>query len=239
MCSCVVGGTGAICKHQIAVAEATMTALPQLFVTTHANRRLLAEVALGEMNVPQDFFRELVEPEPVPTTSHSSPDESAGGSSTTPVVELTESRTSPAAEMSDADDFDDFVMPPPRTSKVVIPTSIMNELQSTLETSLQEHSNEETLEALSKFMKRLKNVRNPSSLNSFLYTAGCTLGARRGHSRGKIPVQPTSTERRRAGMPRGASTVGRGRPPTLGPAKKLKRKHNLALNIRDNVRSAK
>ena len=60
MCSCVAGGTGVICKHQIAVAEATMTALPQMFVTSMDNRKMLAEVALGEDKVPDDLFKDLV-----------------------------------------------------------------------------------------------------------------------------------------------------------------------------------
>ena len=230
MCSCVAGETGAVCKHQIAVADATMTALPQLFITSMENRQLLAEVALGEANVPKDIFKELV------SEDLTAPPEVHATASTTAVEDSVSSTNLPEA-MSDSDD--DFISPPSKVAKRTIPDTLLNNLTSTLKECVQKHGDEHTSAAINKFINRLQNVRNPNSLNSFLHSAGSTLGSRRGHGRGKIPVQPTSTERRRAGMPRGASTVGRGRPPALAPAKKLKRKHNLALNVAANLPSAK
>ena len=238
MCSCVAGGTGAICKHQIAVAEATMTALPQLFVASIANRKLLAEVALGMGNVPAEIFQDLVKSEPQIAQSSDNLDEHPCSHDMSATIETAVPSMRTTAVLID-DDSDDFTTSPPKFFKSSLSESLILDLTSSLNTCIHEHGNEETVEAVKKFLSRLKSIRNSNSLNSFLYSAGSTLGARRGHSRGKIPVQPTSTERRRAGMPRGASTVGRGRPPALAPTKKLKRKHNLALNINDNVPSAR
>lgn len=56
MCSCVKGQSGAICKHQIACAEYSITALPQMFVSTSSSRRWLAALAVGQENVPKERF---------------------------------------------------------------------------------------------------------------------------------------------------------------------------------------
>ena len=235
MCTCAAGSTGAICKHQVAVAEITMAALPQLFVASIEKRRLLAEVALGRGNVPDNFFQDLMNlQESKVFTDNASDPLCTNSTASEPSVSNPSNTSMYIPSDNDSDDF----QPAPKSAKFVIPDSIVVNLTSTLKTSLCEYGNESTVEAINKFVDRLKKVRNPSSLNSFLFSAGSSLGAKR-LSRGKIPVQPTSTERRRAGMPRGASTVGRGRPPALAPTKKLKRKHNIALNIAENVPGAK
>ena len=59
-CECTAGENGCVCKHQIACAELSMTVLPQMFVSTPANRRWLASIAVGEENVPEVFFKGLL-----------------------------------------------------------------------------------------------------------------------------------------------------------------------------------
>ena len=56
MCSCPFGQSGAVCKHQIAVSETHMMALPQTYMPTKENRRALAAVALGDSHVSSGFF---------------------------------------------------------------------------------------------------------------------------------------------------------------------------------------
>ena len=64
-CECNVGQNGALCKHQVACAEHSMTALPQVFAATSENRRWLASVAVGQENTPPEtFLKGLLEPPP-------------------------------------------------------------------------------------------------------------------------------------------------------------------------------
>ena len=61
MCTCVAGQTASVCKHQLAAAEATMSLLPQKYIPTERNRKLLAEVAIGDQNIPEGFFSDMTE----------------------------------------------------------------------------------------------------------------------------------------------------------------------------------
>ncbi|XP_064117882.1 LOW QUALITY PROTEIN: uncharacterized protein LOC135223348 [Macrobrachium nipponense] len=62
LCSCMQGQTGAICKHQIACAEFSMTAVPQQFLSSSESRHRLAVLAVGQEKVPDvAFFRKLNE----------------------------------------------------------------------------------------------------------------------------------------------------------------------------------
>ena len=101
------------------------------------------------------------------------------------------------------------------------------------------HSNQDTDDALRKAIARMDKLNNANSVNTALHTFASECVVKRGGGTGKIPVQPTSRARRRAGLPRGAATVGKGRPPSTLPPKKPKRKRNLAENVLLNVANAK
>ncbi|XP_064107998.1 uncharacterized protein LOC135216553 [Macrobrachium nipponense] len=62
LCSCMQGQTGAICKHQIACAKFSMTAVPQQFLSSSESRHRLAVMAVGQEKVPDvASFRKLNE----------------------------------------------------------------------------------------------------------------------------------------------------------------------------------
>ena len=101
------------------------------------------------------------------------------------------------------------------------------------------HTNQDTDDALRKAISRMEKLRNANSVNTALHTFASECSMKRGRGTGKIPVQPSSRARRRAGLSRGAATVGKGRPSSSLPSKKPKRKRNLAQNISSNVANAK
>ena len=59
ICTCVAGQTASVCKHQLAAAEASMSLLPQQYVPNEKTRKLLAEVAMGDKNIPEGFFDDM------------------------------------------------------------------------------------------------------------------------------------------------------------------------------------
>ena len=61
ICTCVAGQTASVCKHQLAAAEASMSLLPQQYVPNEKTRKLLAEVAMGDKNIPEGFFNHMME----------------------------------------------------------------------------------------------------------------------------------------------------------------------------------
>ena len=57
-----------MCKHQVAAAEYSIQPLPQQFTASFEQRRQLAFVALGDVEVHADFFKEVTD-EPVSLAS--------------------------------------------------------------------------------------------------------------------------------------------------------------------------
>ncbi|KAK3895449.1 hypothetical protein Pcinc_000791 [Petrolisthes cinctipes] len=56
MCSCVQGENVALCKHQTACGEHSMTVVPQVFVLTSQSLQWMAVLAVGEEKAPKDTF---------------------------------------------------------------------------------------------------------------------------------------------------------------------------------------
>ena len=100
------------------------------------------------------------------------------------------------------------------------------------------HGDDNTVDAFKKAVSRIRSMKNSNTLNSSLSTFGSFMRVRK-HGGGMIPVQPTAIQRRQIGVSRGKRPLGKGRRPSDLRAKRLKRPHNLALNIKENRANAK
>ena len=81
-------------------------------------------------------------------------------------------------------------------------------------------------------------MRSGNQLNSILQTLGSGLCSK-GAGREKIRCQPTSIARRKAGKPRGAAPLVKGRKPGVLRNPRPKRPRNLSQNVAQNVANAK
>ena len=115
----------------------------------------------------------------------------------------------------------------------------MDEFVKILKDTVHCHADSNTVQALKKAIIRLKSVKNSNTLNSSLFMFGSNVGVKR-NGGGMIPVQPSAIQRRQAGLSRGRRPLGKsGRKPNCLPEKKVKRPHDLGLNISKNRANAK
>lgn len=259
MCTCIKGENGAICKHQVACADFSMTVVPQVFIMTSESRQWLVALALGPDNAPNErFFKSL--------SSLESPE--SKGSNTDSLnsnvkVEMDETNTHGIVKM-EVDVVPDEVMPEVLiankenvvdSQSVVEPNCLSDNSQPVTADNSQvvaksriaaemlieaaaRFGNPHSMAALDKFMQRIKALKTANQFNSLLHISGSSV-KNGGAGRGKIPCQPTSIARRLTGRPRGAAPLGKGRRPTGTTTPQAKRPRNLAYNIQHNVANAK
>ena len=207
-----------------------MASLPQLYSDSKVQRELLATIAFGPNKIPKGFFAGLLE------VNNSNELEEPAGILLEPNVVVASNSRWPMQEMYSDDDFEPDRPCHSRPSKA---SEQLVEKYVDVFRGMMVHSNQDTDEALRKAIARMEKLSNANSVNTALHTFASECSMKRSGGRGKIPVQPTSRARRRAGLPRGAATVGKGRPPSSLPPKKPKRKRNLAENVLLNVANAK
>lgn len=111
------------------------------------------------------------------------------------------------------------------------------EIQNLLTTNLNKYNNTVSTSVLSKCLDRLKKVKSAAMWESFLSTAGSKISLRHQY-RATIHVQPTTLARRRPGVTRGSKRLSVGRPTKNDPPK-IKRRRNLAENVKKNIPKAK
>ena len=235
ICSCVSGWTGKLCKHQVAAAEATLSSAPQLYIPSPENKKLLVETALGEGRVPEGFFQDFMQVDGPCFTESSA-------KSVTEITDLPSTSTSvhesQPQEMSDDDDFE-LPQPSSHQSSTAIDEEFLAKWNDAWQNAAQNFATSWSKEGMQKVMDRLCKIKTSIMFDSFLHSWGSGLGLTKGR-KSQIKVQPTSISRRRPGLSRGASTVGKGRPALNASEKKgLKRKRNLALNVALNQPNAK
>ena len=241
ICSCVSGWTGKICKHQLAAAEASLRSAPQLYHPSPENKKMLVEIALGPGKVPEGFFQNFKEVD-VPSTSGTCETSCSQVATDMPSGSSSPNATPHEADLLDMSD-DDFVDPPemPRCN-VQQSSPVDEEFLSTWneawQNAVKNFATNRTKEGMQKVMDRLGKIKTPNMFDSFLHSFGSGLGLTKGR-KSMIKVQPTSVSRRRPGLSRGASTAGKGRPPSNAAEKRAKRKRDLALNISLNQPNAK
>ena len=231
MCDCVTGQNGRICKHQVIAAEVSSQPLPQQFHASHEQRRELTFVALGDVQVHEDFFMNV----------HDAPGPSSSsimlGSKSQVLNNKAASTSDPMPEQcvgqshEDDDDMDDFASPANTKLTDDQITSFLNGMKQVLQT----YGNKETTTlAIAKAQRRLSKISTTSQLDSLLHTMGSDMITRVG-GRAKIPCTPAAIARRQDGMPRGRATIGRGKRPNELPSKtQTKRKRNIGLAISNN-----
>lgn len=229
-CSCVQGNSGGVCKHQVACAEVSMTALPQVSAWSKETRHWLATVALGrDAAPPVEFFAGITETTVEPVEDEESREECAATA---------------AGETLDSDadgSSDDFVGEPPATTPgpATKPSSeVVEELLSFFRTTIMNLGDGLTDQAAKRMTHRMKGLRTSAALNSAIHTFASDASTRaRGGAR--IKCQPTSVSRRAPGTSRGAAPVGSGRPPKALSQRVKKRKRSLSQNVRLNQANAK
>lgn len=91
---------------------------------------------------------------------------------------------------------------------------------------------------INRCLKRLEKVKSRASWDVFLSTFGTNIALRQ-RSGAAIHVQPTAIARRKAGVTRGSKRLPCGRPPSSEVRLTIKRKRNLAANVRHNMPNAK
>lgn len=264
MCSCTKGENGAICKHQVACADYSMTVVPQMLVMTNESRQWLVALALGPDKAPNEsFFKKL---------SNLQSQDSEGLNAVNSLHNYLQMETTgtniqmglhgivkmevavPDDGMSEALNSNKENIP--HSQSVVEPndpsvnSQPMNEDNShvvaksriaaemLIEATARFGNSQQSVAALDKFMQRIKALKTANQYHSFLHGTGSSV-KNGGAGRGKIPCQPTSIARRSTGNPRGAASLSKGRRPTGTATSQAKRPRNLAHNILYNVANAK
>ena len=226
MCECVAGQSGSVCKHQVIAAQYSIQPLPQQFTASSEERRLLAFVALGGVEVHADFFKEVTD---MPG-SHTSQTLNLATTTHDLTAPTTAEPSVSQVDLPTEEDLEDFEIPTSKSLSEDEIDNFLNKLRQVLKTF---GDAETTPSAIRKAEKRLSKVTTTSQLDSMLHTMGSGVVARIG-GRAKIPCTPASIARRQEGMPRGRATVGRGKRPNVLPAKQRKRKRNLCLAVSNN-----
>ncbi|XP_064091642.1 uncharacterized protein LOC135205213 [Macrobrachium nipponense] len=209
MCTCVKGQDGATCKHQIAGADYSMTAVPQMFVMTSSSRQSLAAVAVGSEKAPKEsFFKGLTEVE-------DNEDESNGGNRTLAAPALAVGAEKTLKEsflkgLNEVEDNEEESNGGNRINKrmetnarelentnenIADDTSDLTAkskvvVEALVETTAQ-YGNSETEVALQKFLRRIRSVKTTNQLTNLLNCAGSSM-TYSGAGRGKIPCQPAT-----------------------------------------------
>ncbi|KAK4327556.1 hypothetical protein Pmani_001963 [Petrolisthes manimaculis] len=162
MCTCVKGQTGAICKHQVACAEYSMTAVPQILVLDCSSRQWLAALAVGTENAPkEDFFKGLTEIEDEEISEDKGLEQNMIVESD-PVLENNEEDFERCDTEYVAEDISDV-------------TADSEVAAEALMTAVKQCANGETQVALKKFIKQISSVKTPNQLNSLLNCAGSSI----------------------------------------------------------------
>ncbi|XP_064109014.1 uncharacterized protein LOC135217211 [Macrobrachium nipponense] len=196
LCSCMQGQTGAICKHQIACAKFSMTAVPQQFLSSSESRHRLAVMAVGQEKVPDvAFFRKLNEDGGFEITGKAEIKEI--DSEKTENLDMEEEPQDPISrtETMSSSDADDFAS-----------RKISRDVADAIVRVSARYRNSSTDLELKKFLRRLDSVKTANRMNSLLHCTGSAI-RNGGAGRGKIPCQPTSITRRSTGRPRGAAPL--------------------------------
>ena len=218
ICTCPKGESGALCKHQLALSTSKELALPNLPAVTYKERRELACLALGSRAPAETFFMTDVE--------------LLGGT-------VTESGQSFRAETCFTSTADTDVLEEAVPCADAVTSEQIDEVRSALASELSrlpsllsESPSATTLGVLHKFTAFLSGIETEEQLTAFAVSKSSSrLGC-------KIPVQPTSTARRRPGLSHTTSRVPAGRP--VGVIKRrVKIKRSLRQSICHNRPNAK
>lgn len=221
MCSWTQGETGAICKHQTACAEHSMTVVPQMFLLNNKNRHWLAVLAVGIEKAPNEtFFLNLRE---------------------------TDSEELGEVVIEKEEVIEDIVMETTfeNVREIVsdengAAVAKAHEATEAILNATVRFGNSDTVIALNKILQRISSVHSAYQLNSALHCIGTAVKSD-GAGHGKIPCQPTSVARRPTGRPRGAAPLSKGRRPrgSSASASQPTRPRTLSHNISNNVANAK
>lgn len=220
VCNCSVGVVGAFCKHQAWLHKNYNLAFPNAPPVTSEERHLLGKLALGEKCPSSGWFCALKESKTISTNIEH------------PIIinDSKEKKSVPLEESSNLTDVSNFINETDRNNTVS--KNIKNEFNR-----LEDYLIHVPLEIREKFATKLKFIKNPQQLTSFLVNINKNLTLIN-KKRGQIKVQPTAISRRRQGLTRGSRKVPSGRPPIVGKCKIKKRIHNLNYNIQQNQMNA-
>ena len=177
-CSCDVGNTGDLCKHQIACSEHFVISLPQEFDATAIAVQPLVELALGEKHDPGlSHLEELANTHQQVVNVTSSTDKNVIESAMDDIQSLSQT----LASNSNGDEIETHMKP----------------MLQTLQDKLEEFKSEVTSDDLSTFISTIRNIKTCNQLKRFL------IGPRKYNMRptNQIRVLPTW---RKAGLSRGS-----------------------------------
>ena len=224
-CSCPAGVSGAMCKHHRSVLIHYFLTSYYLFKGTPEEKHALTVVAMGSEKAPSfSFFRSLAESAQQSDTQLLGNMQGSSNSADVPDIENVE-----VAEPSQR----------PNTVSTSETRSLNEQLIQTyvdlIRSNIDMDSSEST-DGLKYMCSVAQRIKNPQQMLSYMYKSPDSVPHK---SFGKkIHVQPTSIARRPEGAPRGVAPLGKGRRPAGLSGVAVKRKRNLAYNIRLNQRNA-
>jgi len=225
-CTCSKGNLGAFCKHQAAVYHHYNESMPNLPPITVDSRYMLAKLAFGE-NVPEISFYKPLHFEKYNCQFSEEAAEIVEYNVSSP-IKITNNTIVTTDDHLDNHNIDQ------QSDEYV------NEIQELIKTNFEKFKRNTSASVLTKCLDRLKKVKSVATWESFLSTAGSSISLRH-RSRATIHVQPTTISRRKPGVTRGSKRLLVGRPAKTDNNKRnaIKRKRNLAQNVRRNVPNAK
>ncbi|XP_023312633.1 uncharacterized protein LOC111692756 [Anoplophora glabripennis] len=213
LCSCPSGINGAFCKHQAYLHKQLNIPFVNAPAVTCEERKSLGKLALGLECPSDDWFMDLTH------TTHScnsvSSSQTLESDHVNPQAAYTEVILSNSPDEEKRNKDDAILQLSLELDRV---KALASEVPSTL---------------IQKFTKKLQKMKNFQQLYSALNVPTKTSIRKQS----KIKVQPTAISRRRPGVTRGSTRIPSGRP-FSGVKNKVKRKHNIKLNILANQSNA-
>lgn len=222
VCNCSVGVVGAFCKHQAWLHKNFNLSFPNAPSVTSEERHLLGKLALGEKCPSSGWFHALKESNSISTNI----DHTTLSNDSIDQVNFNFKDSSNLTDFPIINDINET------ERNTTVTKNIKDEFSR-----LEDYLIHVPLDIREKFATKLKCIKNPQQLTSFLVNINRTLTSVN-KKRGQIKVQPTAISRRRQGLTRGSRKVPSGRPPKAEKCKIKKRIHNLNHNITKNQMNA-
>nr|CAB3263138.1 uncharacterized protein LOC104265534 [Phallusia mammillata] len=221
MCTCPVGVSGDMCKHQKSVILHGHLHSDQLYQGSASQKHMYASVALGQEHAPSvEFFGELA------STSIQDHGSCSIAMEINPPSSSFNNTAGPSHQPVTA-------CPDYTTGSI----SLFEECSELLKTKLSsDFHSKETYEALERYKNSISSARSVAQLRSALHSFGRNSIGNRNAGR-KIKCQPTAIARRRLGISRTSAPLGKGRPPSQ-LIRKTKRPRHLTANINNNLPNA-
>lgn len=231
VCSCMSGKSGYLCKHQKSIVLYDHLQCDSLYQGTPRESYKYACLALGITKAPKiSFFKDFL----VDSCADSRINNCNHPCSSSSTSAITNPPLERNVECEFESPYDGIAESMENANKAKV---LLDTATDIIKTKL-DMGAEESIKALEKFVFTLSHAHSSSQVQSILHTAGKSSVTYKNSGR-RISCQPTTLSRRKAGAPRCAAPLTKGRKPNGISHPPLKRKRSLASSIFSNVPNAK